>query len=67
MISTTVSRISKSRGEGILFTLMIEKTYDSAFSIPRFLKNRQNKRWGRDNSLPLLYKFFSLEPSASEE
>lgn len=31
MISTTVSRISKSRGEGILFTLMIEKTYDSAF------------------------------------
>lgn len=33
MISTTVSRISKSRGEGILFTLMIEKTYDSAFSI----------------------------------
>ena len=27
MISTTVSRISKSRGEGILFTLMIEKTY----------------------------------------
>ena len=66
MISTTVSRISKSRGEGILFTLMIEKTYDSAF-FNYVLKNRQNKRWGRDNSLPLLYKFFSLEPSASEE
>ena len=33
MISITVSRIFKSRGEGILFTLMIEKTYDSAFSM----------------------------------
>ena len=59
MISTTVSRISKSRGEGILFTLMIEKTYDSAFSILEKSPKQEVRVCHKSVTHPFLFFAFS--------